>query len=443
MLPGSPSHIAQTYIWLMFPTLIFSLIYGRRLFAGYRPGWLELFIVGFLLLNVLSFFWSSTEHDFGRYYKDTLYITLFLIAACALIRSSKLNLGHIFEISALVVSVGAGISLYYHFIIIDAPFLFREYRIFNMGPWGFGNFENPIPAALFYGPFALILFSRFLEARKQPLRQAVLLIAILVIQTYVMMTGSRGPVFAMLFGYLTLIILNKKLLSFVLGTALAGFLILMGSFNGMIKINLPLINPSTIVSTTYDLAPVSAGTSFREAPTAVKIEDFLNQKFSKRGSIWIGALVKSLDAPWFGHGINAPVALPFSEGRLTALHTHSLYLQILYETGLAGLSLFFLMTILSIRSCWNYRTEPFAQLAIALFAFGLLGFVADVHKIFNKPDPFWLLYWLPVGMTIGIRIKERTGMILFTPASTPRHVIETIKLTANVPENPVTEESRH
>ena len=255
LLPGSPSHIAQTYIWLMFPTLILSLIYGRRLFAGYKPGWLELFIVGFILLNVLSFFWSSTEHDFSRYYKDALYITLFLIATCALIRSSKLNLGHLFEISALIVAVGAGISLYYHFIVIDAPFLFRGYRIFNMGPWGFGNFENPIPAALFYGPFALILFSRFLEARKQPLRQAVLLIAILVIQAYVIMTGSRGPLYAMFCGYLVLIILNKKLPAFILGTTLAGFLMLVGSLNGMIKINIPLVNPSTTISTMSDLSP--------------------------------------------------------------------------------------------------------------------------------------------------------------------------------------------
>ena len=430
LLPGSPSHIAQTYIWLMFPTLVFCLIYGKKLFKGYKVTWLELSVAGFILLNLLSFSWSSTEQSFSRYYKDALYITLFLIVTCTLLRSSKLDLGRVFEISALVVAIGAGVSLYYHFILNDAIIQFRQNRIFTMGPWEFGNFNNPIPAALFYGPFALILFARFLEAKRQWIHQAILLTAILFIQSYVMMTGSRGPIYAMFCGYLVLVILNRKVSSFVLGATLAGFIITLGVHNGMFKINIPFINTSAITSPISDLIPVSAGTSFRESPTTQEIEDLFNRKFSQRGSIWLGAIEESLKAPWLGHGINAPVAIPFFKNRQIAFHTHNLYLQILYDTGLAGLSLFFMMTVLSIRSCWHYRSQLVAQLALALFVFGLLGFVADVHKIFNKPDPFWLLYWLPVGMTIGIRVKGAIGMISFTAESRKVRAIQTISLNA-------------
>ena len=433
LLPGSSSHIAQTYIWLMLPTLIFCLVCGKKFFHGYRISLLDISIGGFLVLNMLSFFWSSTDHEFGRYYKDALYITLFLFAISALVRSSRLNLGLVFEFSSIVVAIGAGLSLYYHFVLNDFTIQFRQHRIYNMGPWEFGNFNNPIPAALFFAPFAIILFLRFLEARQQPVRQALLLVGMVTIQSYVVMTGSRGPIFAMLTGYLALIVLRKSRSSLSLGATLFSLILILGTSNGMFKINLMPLQSAAQMPVS-GLIPATAGASFREKPSVEKFENYLDEKFSYRGTIWLGTIEKSIEAPWFGHGINARIAIPYYNNRHTALHAHNLYIQIFYETGVAGLSLFLLMTVLALKLCWQHRLNPTAQMATGLFVFGLLGFLADVHKIFNKPDTFWILYWLPMGMIIGVQMKETIGSISFASETEKARVIKTLAISTKAPE---------
>ncbi|MGI9273831.1 MAG: hypothetical protein ACR2PT_03095, partial [Endozoicomonas sp.] len=157
ILTSNSGHIAQTYIWLMFPTLLFLVFYGRKMFSGYKPSILDGLTVAFILLNVVSFFWADTPDDFRRFYLNGLYVFLFLISLIALVRYERSFFSQVLELATVVVAIGAIVSIYYHFAVLDMPYGYRQARIFT-GPWGYANLSNPIPAGLYFGVFGLIAF---------------------------------------------------------------------------------------------------------------------------------------------------------------------------------------------------------------------------------------------------------------------------------------------
>ena len=431
-LPGSASHITQTYIWLMFPALLFC-IFGRQwLFKGYKPTKVEYSILLFLCFNVVSYFWSTTDKNFDRYYKDLLYIVLFLTTLSALIRSPKNNLVRVMEVAGLIAVIGAALSIHHYYITNDTSLNYRSFRIFNMGYGPFANFSGPIQAALYYGPFTLFFFIRFLDSKGVLTKQILFLLAVVILQTYILLTGSRGPTFSLFIGYIVLWSFRRDRLTTAFCIVVFGLAFGMGLKTNAIKYEFLDTSSAHAVRQYSKVEPLSAGSSFRELPTFQELEENLNERFNERGTIWFGAIEEILDAPWFGHGIEAEFKQPYHNNRQTASHPHSLYLQILYDTGLIGLTLFLSILSLTLKDGWKYRHIPLVQIALSILVFGLISYLIDVHKIFHRPHAYWFLFWLPVGIVIGIRLKETIGMISFTPEESSRRVMQTIVLDTPV-----------
>lgn len=432
-LPGSASHITQTYIWLMFPSLLMIIFGAKYLFSGYKPNTLELMIIVFLLFNTISFFWSSTDKPFDRYYKDLLYNVLFLIALCSLIRSPRTNLVRVMEVAGLIAVIGAALSIHHYYIVNDITLNYRSFRIFNMGYGSFANFSNPIPAALFYGPFALFFFIRFLDTKGLWMKQLLLLLSVTILLTYVLLTGSKAPTFSLLIGFIILWSLRRDRATTALCLSIFGLAFGIGLKTNAINIEFLTASPSQKTQLYSEIEPSSAGSSFRELPSVQKLEENFNERFTQRGTIWFGAIEKIWNAPWFGHGIEAKFEQPYYNNRIIASHPHSLYLQILYDTGLTGLTLFLSILFLALKDGWKYRHDSIVQVAFSILAFGLLSFITDVHKIFHRPHPYWLLFWLPVGVIIGTRLKKTIGMISFAPEESSRRVVQTMVLDTPLP----------
>ena len=433
-MPGSASHVAQTLIWLMLPALLLCIFGSKWLFKGFKPDKLEYCILLFLCLNVVSYFWSSTDRNFDRFYKDLLFIVLFLASLSALVRSPKNNLVSIMEISGLIVAIGAALSIHNYYIVNDATFHYRAFRISDMGYGPFANFSNPIPAALFYGPFVLFFFVRFLDSKEARLKQFLFLLAATILLTYVILTGSKAPTYSLLVGFIILWSFRRDPITTALCLAFFAFAFAIGLKTNAIKIEFPAASPTTQAHPYSKIEPLSAGSNFRELPSIQKLEDNLNKRFSNRATIWFGAIEQILDAPLFGHGIDAEFKQPYFNDRMVAAHPHNLYLQILYDTGLVGLTLFLSIAFLTLKGGWKYRHIPMVQVAFSILVFGLLSFITDVHKMFQRPHPYWLLFWLPVGIIIGNRLKTTIGMINLAPEENSRRVVETTVLDTPVPE---------
>ncbi|MGI9274948.1 MAG: O-antigen ligase family protein, partial [Endozoicomonas sp.] len=254
-------------------------------------------------------------------------------------------------------------------------------------------------AGLSFCVFCLIAFFRLLESKASLIWRSVLFLSLIGIQSYAMLTWSRGPIYSLWGGYIILWLLRRDwrttTLVTVLGLAAAGI----GLSSGMISIQQESATDKSEQVSTHDISS----------------EDQLNETFNQRGSIWYGTFEQSMEAPWFGHGANSEFNVPFNNGKNIAQHAHNLYLQTLYETGFIGLILFILLYALSAKDCWKFRKDTLMQLSIAFFVFGVLGFASDVSRIFRQPDPYWLLFWLPLGITIGIRLREQLGMIKIMP----------------------------
>ena len=412
-LPGSASHITQTYIWLMFPSLLLIIFGGKKIFQGYKPTALDLTILAFLLLNTVSFFWSSTDKPFDRFYKDFLYITLFLFAISTLIRNPKNDFIKVMYLSGSIVVISAVIALINYIFIKEVSLNYRHFRISNMGLYPFGYFSNPIPAAIFYSVFTVFFFVQLLEARGKWMLQAVLFTAVCILLTYVLMTGSRGPTFSLLLSFVCLWCLRKDRRTATLCMSLFSFVLVFGISSGAIKTDFiaSLSNKNPVELS--DIKPISAGSNFRELPEVQEFEEQLNQTFGKRGTIWFNALELIGEKPWLGHGIDADFDVPFDNGRITAQHPHSLYLQILYDTGIVGLFLFLTISVLALKACWQHRENALAQVAFATFVLALANFLTDIHQIFHRPYYYWVFFWLPVGMTIGMNTKKHLAIIYF------------------------------
>ena len=40
---------------------------------------------------------------------------------------------------------------------------------------------------------------------------------------------------------------------------------------------------------------------------------------------------------------------------------------------------------------------------VALLVYAMVAMVSDVYAIFHRPSPYWVLFWFPVGILLGVQ----------------------------------------
>ena len=133
---------------------------------------------------------------------------------------------------------------------------------------------------------------------------------------------------------------------------------------------------------------------------------FLPRGDSYRLAIW-QATISNLDI-WqalFGNGMGSNDDITF-ESR-TFLHPHSLYLSIIFETGLVGLFLSLTMIFLTGRVLW-VSDQKEAALFFSILVLGVVSFIFDSHELIDKVDHKWLLLWSPIGFSIALVLNGRS-----------------------------------
>ena len=127
----------------------------------------------------------------------------------------------------------------------------------------------------------------------------------------------------------------------------------------------------------------------------------LSRGDSYRPDIWAEILRRVLDQGlWFGNGVLSDDSV--SVGGLVMPHPHNLYLAVLFQGGVVGLTLFLCVVALSLRTLLAHIEEREAKLALGIFAIALPAYLLDGYELVDKIGWTWLLFWLPVAISTGL-----------------------------------------
>ena len=141
--------------------------------------------------------------------------------------------------------------------------------------------------------------------------------------------------------------------------------------------------------------------------------DIMAYEFAKRGltardEIWKATLSRLADHWLTGYGAGVkidPVIL--TDGQVIIKHTHNLYLEILYSTGLIGLGLMLLTSVSCVVKLFRERANLLATLWLSLLLGGLMAMLVDLDSFVGAPNLIWIYFWMPVAGCLVISARDK------------------------------------
>jgi len=368
-------YATQVYLALLLPSLVILVwLRGAVDFWKQLPAVLLLLLMGWALL--VAGLYEGSGKDFGYWLTVTLLLLLYVFAVATLVYSEQ-RFTWVVIAAVGVTALFAWLTLYYQFGVLDRSLEYskiRWARLRELGWNGYADLDHPIIAGLYYGVFATLLIWLFVRFKVNPWQTALLALGMTGLLAYVLFTFSRGAWFSVLAGGFVLLLLfpNRKSYS-LLGV-------------GVLLIALAL----------YLFWP--------------EIQNERSIGVNERDYIWAGWLERLPGFWWSGEGARANFGFIFPEGARQAgkmtRHAHSLYLQFWFEYGIVGILLFVALLISLLWKGWVCRAEPLARLGLALLVLAVVAMVSDVSSIFTRPNVYWVLFWLPVGILLGVQRPE-------------------------------------
>lgn len=362
----------QVYLLLFLPALILLTTERLALSLWRQP-------CGLALLAMLG--WVVIRGSFGdasqapsHWLKIALLILLYVFAIGHLASKGVIEIP--LALAVLVSCCFAWLTLVVQFVVLDKSLAYEVLRntgrLRELGWQGFADFSHPIPAGLYYGVFAVLLFSVLVERELKAWAWLPVLVGLTGLLVYVLLTFSRGAWFSTLAASLALLLLSPH--------RRARFLLLIGA-----------------------LAVLLMMVVFW---SRVEHEWFLGT--NQRGLIWQNWLAHLPEFWALGNGAGADLVYRYPWGDVV-YHAHSLYLQLWYQYGLVGIALFMQLLGTTLFKAWRLRSDPVARVALATLVFALVAMVSDISSVFSRPNSYWVVLWLPVGLIMGLRPARTAG----------------------------------
>ena len=356
----------QVYLLLFLPALILLIAERFALSLWRQPS--ALLLLALLGWVVLRGCFDDSWKAPGYLLKVALLILLYVFVVGHLQSKGVIKIP-----LALAVLFGccfAWLTLIVQFVVLDKPLVYEVLRstgrLQELGWHGFANFSYPIPAGLYYGIFAVLLLSVLVERELKAWTWLPVLVGLAGLLVYVLLTFSRGAWFSTLAGSLTLLVLSPQRRARVL--LLIGALVIL------------------LMMTVFW--------------SRVEHEWFLGT--SQRGPIWLNWLARLPEFWALGKGAGVALVYRYPWGD-TVQHAHSLYLQLWFEYGIVGFVLFTLLLGTALLKAWRLRADPAARVALATLVFALVAMVSDISNVFTRPNSYWVVLWLPIGLIMGLR----------------------------------------
>lgn len=357
----------QIYLWLLLPVLIFFIY---RLVSRNFPYLQQQYLPWILFIFWVSFstVWADqTEISAFSLVKRGIFIVLYLFAINILIRRNEILFRRVLLAAVLVVALGALLSLIYQYGVLEKPLGYRAYRIDRMGFGEFADYGWPVAAGIFNGSIAMWAIGIALDRRSNHRDTILWCCVFAILAIYVLLTGTRGALFALLFGCIA----SALMQNFRLGLRLLTFIAVLFVIFSVIF---------------WD-------------QIAFELQ---RRQLSGRGAIWIYYIEVMRDHWWFGHGLGTPFVYVWPGGKMISAHAHSLYLQQIYDSGLLSLILLIASLSMVFLKIWKLRYLPWVRLATPALMFALIAMLTDVERIFTRPSDYWTVFWLPVAILLAV-----------------------------------------
>lgn len=354
------------YLLLFLPALL--LLVGRHLSTELwrQPsGILLLTLMTWVLLSGLLR--GTPELSTSYWPKVVLLGLLYVYVVAMLARSQGFMLG-LLIVAVATAALFAWLTLYYQFFVLDRPITYRGIRwrrVTELGWGGFADLKNAVVAGIYFGIFLVMTVFLFVANRLRLVWLALLTLVGLGLAGYVFVAFSRGAWFAVLAASLVILVLHPGRKSRVLlGVGLLGLLVALWAF-------WPELQFET------------------------------RKGLSGRNQIWMVWFERLPEFWLLGEGAGSRFLVSIAKlGKFQ--HAHSLYLQFWFEYGLIGLLLLLGLLAALLWKGWQCREQPLARLGLALLVYAMVAMLTDVDAIISRPSEWWTLFWLPVGILLGI-----------------------------------------
>ena len=196
----------------------------------------------------------------------------------------------------------------------------------------------------------------------------VAIVSILVILTFILFSGSRGPLVAFVgMAVMGLMSLNHPAKSKLMLLFLAAGFVLVLLFNQEI---------STLISSAFI------------------------DGFSGRFTIWETTIAYIAQHPLVGHGSFAEYPGPIIEGRIMK-HPHSMMLGLSYYWGIPAAFIYVATVVWGVSTSYSHRHQPHMAMAGCMLVFGFIGMLTDTFNLLSRPGLEWLLFFFPVALCIS------------------------------------------
>jgi len=239
---------------------------------------------------------------------------------------------------------------------------------------GLGQLDTHVIAALVYGVLLIFVVQRMLLTSNLLVSQLFFLMA-LVMSVAVFLSDSRNAWLSVSFGLLAFLsahfVRERGRIQVVLATGLtfgAALIVIILNDEHLAAILLP------------------RGDSFRLG-------------------IWTETLNRVAESPVVGLGIttNDDVRM----GEYIHQHPHSMYLSVLFQGGLIGLTLYLIVLYKVAKELLAHiHVEVDAQLGIGILMLAMVAHMIDEHELIDKVGSTWFLLWLPVAIAIGLQWRR-------------------------------------
>lgn len=372
LIADGSSYSTQVHFFLLLPSLVLLFIQADcQLWK--QPAVLAL--AGLLACLILNALWRAEVggKSSGYWLKIALFVVLY-IHAVGRLTSHPRTLITVLTLSATVAAVFAWMTVIHQFgikaIPLDYATIREDARLYTLDWHGLGDLKYPVIAGLYYSIFVIILSQRLVAVPHRAWQAGLILLGIAGLCLYVLLTFTRNAWIATLTAGLCLLLLSPGRAARTL--LIAGAVVLLG----MLIIFWPEVR-----------------------------NEWLVRGASRRDLIWLSWLER-LPNFWLwgeGPGKAFDFTYPWSG---SVDHAHSLYLQLWYQLGLPGITLFIVFLGCLLHKGWHLRQQPVARLGLALLILAMTAMLADVHAVFLRPNHYWVMFWLPVGILIGLQPQQ-------------------------------------
>lgn len=234
-----------------------------------------------------------------------------------------------------------------------------------------GRGENEIRAAILFGIALLAVLFAILPETEGRWRKALWTMGAGALLAGSLLTGSRGPVLALVPGVAAALFVGRRRFAFAVAAILVAVAVLLFAFD------------------------------------IIDIHSWIDRGASWRIVIWESALDYFTQRPVLGHGFHHD--LPFGAAGVHEWSSpHNVLLGQLIAGGIVGLALFLALLGAMALEIWRGRHEPRGAFFLGLLVFAGAAGLTNFHMVIINLDVEWLMFWVPAAM-LTARQARRIG----------------------------------